>query len=301
IAGRPPKGPEEFIITGYRAVSAGYFSALRVPLLAGRVFTERDRDRSQPVAIVNETFVRRFFSGDRQVALRSRAQLGAIPSTDGDPWMDVVGIVGDTRQAFEAATQPTMYVPYQQYPIDVLAGMYRNLSVVVKTSGDPATLATELRAAVRDVDREQPLARVRTMKDAMADSVSQPRLRTTLLMLFSGVALAVSVGGVYGVMAYAVSERAHEIGVRIALGAAPGDIKSLVVGEGVRLAAIGIAIGLGGALVASRTLTTLLFGVSPTDPSTFVASAIGLAIAAIAAVYGPARRATRIDPVALLR
>ena len=301
IAGRPPKGPEEFIITGYRAISTGYFSALRVPLVAGRVFTDRDRDRSQPVAIVNETFVRRFFGGDRQAALRSRAQLGAIPSTDGEPWMDVVGIVGDTKQAFEAATQPTMYVPYQQYPIDVLAGMYRNLSIVLKTSGDPATLATELRAAVREVDREQPLARVRTMKEAMADSVSQPRLRTTLLMLFSGVALALSLVGVYGVMAYAVSERAHEIGVRIALGAAPGDIKSLVVGEGVRLAVIGIAIGLVGALVASRTLTTLLFGVSPTDPSTFVASAVGLAIAAIAAVYGPARRATHIDPVALLR
>src|SRR5262249_4494622 len=155
-----------------------------------------------------------------------------------DPWMDIVGIVGDTKQAFEAATQPTMYVPYQQYPIDVLAGMYRNLSIVLKTTSDPTVLATELRAAVREVDRDQPLARVRSMKDAMADSVSQPRLRTTLLMLFSGVALALSLVGVYGVMAYAVSERAHEIGVRIALGAAPGDIRTLVVGEGARLAAI---------------------------------------------------------------
>src|SRR5205085_9558247 len=139
---------------------------------------------------------------------------------------------------------------------DVLAGMYRNLSIVLKTSGDPATLATELRAAVRDVDREQPLARVRTMRDAMAESVSQPRLRTTLLTLFSGVALALSLVGVYGVMAYAVSERTHEIGVRMALGAAPADIRSLLLAEGVRLAAIGIAIGLVGALAASRGLTT---------------------------------------------
>ena len=130
FAGRPPKGPEEFIITGYRAVSDGYFAALDVPLLAGRVFTDRDRDRSQPVAIVNDTFVRRFFHGDVREALRSRAQLGATPGDDGDPLMDVVGVVGDTKQAFEAATQPTIYVPYLQPPIE-----YSNLWVI-RLDGD---------------------------------------------------------------------------------------------------------------------------------------------------------------------
>jgi putative ABC transport system permease protein len=300
IAGRPPKGPEEYILTGYRAITAGYFGALGVPLVAGRAFTERDRERSQPVAIVNETFVRRYFNGDRQLALRSRTQLGAEPDAE-SPTMEIVGIVGDTKQAYEAAIQPTTFVPYQQYPIDVLAGMYRNVAIVLETDGEPGPFAGALRAAVRDVDREQPLARVRSMKDAMADSVAQPRLRTTLLTLFTGVALAMALIGVYGVMAYTVSERAHEIGVRIALGAAPNDIRSLVVKDGVRLAAIGIGIGLAGAFAASRTLTTLLFGVSPTDPATFVLSAVGLGLAALAAAYGPARRATRIDPVVLLR
>jgi putative ABC transport system permease protein len=172
---------------------------------------------------------------------------------------------------------------------------------VLKTDGDPASLAGPLRAAVRDVDREQPLARVRSMRDAMAESVSQPRLRTTLLTLFSGVALALSLVGVYGVMAYAVSERAHELGVRIALGAEPADIRRLVVGDGTRLTAMGIAIGLLGALAASRALGALLFGVSATDPATFAIAAVGLSIAGLAAAYIPARRASRIDPVVLLR
>jgi putative ABC transport system permease protein len=300
ITGRPPKGPEEYVITGFRAVTAGYFNALGVPLIAGRGFTERDRDQSLPVAIVNDTFIKRFFSGQPRQALGARTQLGTLPD-DEAPRMEIVGVVGDTRQAFEADTQPTMYVPYPQYPIEVLAGMYRNVSILLKTTGDPAALAGSLRTAVREVDRDQPLARVRTMEDAMAESVAQPRLRTTLLALFSGVALALSLIGVYGVMAYSVSERTQELGVRIALGASPADIRALVVGEGARLAVAGVAIGLAGALAASRALGALLFGVSATDPVTFALAAVGLAGAALAATYAPARRASRIDPVVLLR
>ena len=179
--------------------------------------------------------------------------------------------------------------------------MYRSLSIVLKTTGDAASAAGGLRAAVQEVDRDQPLARVRTMDDAMAESVSQPRLRTTLLVMFSAVALVLSLIGVYGVMAYAVSERTHELGVRIALGASPGDIRGLVVGEGTRLAAIGVAIGLVGALATSRALGALLFGVSATDPLTFALAAIGLAGAGVVAAYVPARRASHIDPVVLLR
>jgi putative ABC transport system permease protein len=300
ITGRPPKGPEDYINAGYRAISEGYFPALGVPLVAGRLFTSRNRDEAPPVAIVNENFVRRFLDGKPGQALGARLQLGTLPD-DESPIMEIVGVVGDTKQAFETATQPTLYVPYEQYPMEILGGMYRNLSIVLKTTGDAASLASSLRAAVREVDGNQPLARVRTMDDAMADSVSQPRLRTTLLVLFSAVALALSLVGVYGVMAYAVSERTHEIGVRIALGASAGDIRGLVVGQGSRLAAIGVGVGLVGALATSRALGALLFGVSATDPLTFAVAAIGLAIAGIAAAYVPARRASRIDPVVLLR
>jgi putative ABC transport system permease protein len=300
IAGRPPKGPEEFIITGYRAVSPGYFSALAVPIRSGRFFTERDRDSSPAVAIVNDTFVRRFFGGAADKAMGALVQTGATPGDD-SPRMEIVGIVGDTKQAFEAEPQPVTYVPYLQYPIDILGGMYRNVSIVLKANGDAAAVAGSLRAAVHDVDRDQPLVRVRTMDEAMAESVSQPRLRTALLALFSAVALVLSLIGVYGVMAYAVSERTHELGVRIALGASAADIRSLVVGHGARLAAAGIALGFAGAVAASRALQSLLFGVNALDPATFAAAAAGLAAAAIVATYGPARRAARTDPVTLLR
>jgi putative ABC transport system permease protein len=300
IAGRPPKGPEEYIITNYRAVTGGFFAALGVPLSAGRAFTDRDRERSKPVAIVNETFVRRFFNGSRDEALRAHIQIGGVPN-DEAPLMDVVGIVGDTKQAFEADPQPTTFVPYAQYPISVIAGTYRNISIIVKAEGDAASLAGTVRAAVQSIDRDQPLVRMRTMEEAMAESVSQPRLRTTLLAVFTSVALALSLIGVYGVMAYAVSERTHELGVRIALGASGAEIRRLVVGHGAALAAAGIVIGLAGALLESRALNSLLFGVSALDPGTFALAALGLAAAALGATYGPARRASRIDPVSLLR
>jgi len=192
-------------------------------------------------------------------------------------------------------------VPYLQYPIDILAGMYRNVSIVLRTDGAPAAVAGALRAAVRDVDPDQPLVRVRSMEDAMADSVAQPRLRATLVVLFTAVALALALIGVYGVMAYAVSERAHELGVRIALGASIADIRRLVVGEGARLAVVGIAVGLICAVAGSRAVTALLFGMSPLDPSTFGVAAVAVGLAAVAATYGPARRASRIDPVSLMR
>jgi putative ABC transport system permease protein len=300
IAGRPPRGPEEFIISGYRAVSSGYFTALDVPIRAGRFFTDRDRDASPGVAIVNETFVRRFFGGAGPTAIGARVQAGATPGDDA-PRMEIVGIVGDTKQAFEAEPQPTIYVPYLQYPIDILGGMYRNVTIVLKANGDAAALASGVRDAVRSVDRDQPLVRVRTMEEAMAESVSQPRLRTTLLALLAAVALTLSLVGVYGVMAYTVSERTHELGVRIALGASGRDIRSLVVGQGARLAAAGIGLGLLGAIVASRALQSLLFGVSALDPVAFAIAALVLAVAGIAATYGPARRASRIDPAGLLR
>jgi len=179
--------------------------------------------------------------------------------------------------------------------------MYRNPTIVLRADGDAAAQAGALRAAVHGLNPDQPLARVATMENAMADSVSLPRLRTTLLALLSGLALTLSLIGVYGVMAYSVSERTHEIGVRIALGASERDIRALVMSSGARLAAAGVAIGVLGAIVAARGLQALLFGIDALDPATFAAAAIGLSCAAVAAAYAPARRASRIDPVGLLR
>jgi len=194
-----------------------------------------------------------------------------------------------------------MFVPYEQFPIGILDGMYRNVSIVLKTTGDPVALAGGLRTAIREVDPNQPLVRVRTMTEAMSESVAQPRLRTTLVMLFSAIALVLSLIGVYGVMTYAVSERMHELGLRVALGATPADVRALVVAQGARLAAAGVGLGMLGALATARGLHALLFGVSAIDPPTFATAAIALVLAAVAAAYLPARRASRVDPLELLR
>ena len=298
IEGRPPKSPEEYILSGYRAVSAGYFQTMRIPLVAGRWFVETDREGHEAVAIVNSTFARRFFPDDD--ALAHRIQIGSLPDAD-TPWLRIVGVAGDTRQAFEAQPQPEMYVSYHQPVPEVIGGIYRNVSIVMRADGDAAPLASGLRVAMKDVDPNQPLVRVRTMEQAMADSVAQPRLRTVLLAIFSGVAVALALIGVYGVMAYAVSERTHEIGVRLALGASAADVRSLVVGEVTRLAIPGVVLGLGGALAASQALRTLLFGVSTMDPATFAVAAVALAAAAFVAAEGPIRRATAVDPLVVLR
>jgi putative ABC transport system permease protein len=298
IEGRPPKGPEEFILSGYRAVTATYFETMRIPLVAGRWFTETDREGHEGVAVVNATFARRFFSSDDPLA--HRIQIGALPDRE-TPWLRVVGIAADTRQAFEAEPQPEMYVAYRQPVPEVIGGIYRNVSIVIRSDSDPAAAASGLRAVLREVDPNQPLVRVRTMEQAMADSVAQPRLRTVLLGIFSGVALALALIGVYGVMAYAVSERTHEIGVRLALGASSSDVRALVVREVIRVAIPGVALGVMGALAASQALRTLLFGVSTTDPAIFAIAAVALGLAAVVAAEGPVRRATKVDPIIVLR
>jgi len=298
IVGRPPKGPEEFVIAGYRAVTSRYFSTLGIPIRDGRAFESTDRERSAPVVVVNETFARRFFANSHVIG--SRVQLGATPDP-ADPTMEIVGVVGDVREAFENDPQPVLYVPYLQYPIEVLAGMYRNVAIVLKTDGLPESAAADLRPVIARADPDQPIVHVRTMENAMSESVSQPRLRTLLLGAFSAVAFALALIGVYGVMAYAVSERAHELGVRMALGASATQILGLILGNGLRLAATGVAIGLVAATVVAKALQSLLFGVGPLDSITLAVTVAAVGLASVAAAYAPARRAARIDPVALLR
>jgi putative ABC transport system permease protein len=204
------------------------------------------------------------------------------------------------KQSFESASKAEMFVPYGQFPDPILAGMYLNTALVVRTAGDPTELTGGVRSVLREIDPGQPLVNVRTMDAAIAGTVAQPRLQTTLLVLFAAVALALAAIGVYGVMAYTVSRRTAEIGVRMALGASPGQVVAMVVWQGAQLALAGVAIGLVAAALAASAIGRLLYDMSGFDPLTFVAAAAVLCLAALVASYVPARRAANIPPIVAL-
>jgi len=299
IKGRPPAGPATYTMAGYRAVSAGYFEALGIPLKDGRLLDARDRQGSTRVIVVNETMARVHFGGH---AIGQRIQLGAEPDPDPQfPYMEVVGVVGDTRQQPDADTKSEMFVPYAQYPDAFLRRMYSNVTIVARAAGNPAPLAGSLRGIVREIDADQPIANVRTLDDVMATSVAQPRFRTLLLGLFAAIALTLAAIGVYGLLSHGVAQRTSEFGVRIALGASPNTVLRLVLRQGMARALIGVAIGLAAAVAAVRALSTVLFGISPWDPWSWTAAATTLLAVSLAASWVPARRALRVDPVVALR
>lgn len=296
-AARPPRGPDDYVMAGYRAVTPEYLTTLGVPLRRGRLLEDRDREGAPPVVVINESMARQYFPD--LDPLGQRIQLGTEPDPT-FPTMEVVGIVADMKQSFEAGAKAEMFVPYLQHPDPILAGMYRNTALVVRTAGRPTTLAGAVRAAVREIDPNQPLVNLRTMEQALSTTVAQPRLQMVLLTLFAAVAALLAVVGVYGVMAYAVSQRTQEIGVRVAMGASPGAVVRMVVGQGFALAIVGVAIGMVGAAAVSRVMQGLLFDIASADPLTFVAAPLLLLAAALTACYLPARRASRISPITAL-
>jgi putative ABC transport system permease protein len=293
IAGRPPKGPEEYRLAGYRAVTPGYFETLGIPLQRGRTFRDRDRQGSPLVAVINESMARQHFDGIDPIGQRFAV---GTESDETTPFIEIVGIVGDVLQSFEAGASAEYYLPYAQYPDPVLAGLYRNTSLVVRTVNEPTTLTGAVRAAIQEIDRDQPLVNARTMEQSIGNTVAQPRLQTTLLATFAAVAVTLAIIGVYGVMAYTVSQRTQEIAVRLALGASQRDVLRMVVVQGARLAALGIAIGLAGAALATRAVRALLFQTGGLDPMTYVAAAVIILAAVLAASYIPARRAALVPP-----
>jgi putative ABC transport system permease protein len=268
-----------------------------IRLVRGRALADRDREGAPLVGVINESMARQYFTDVDPIG--QRFAIGTEPDAE-SPFIEIVGIVGDVAQSFEAGAKAEYYLPYGQYPHPVLAGLYRNVSLVMRTSGDPTAVVSAVRAALGEIDRDQPLVKVRTMSQAIGDSVAQPRLQALLLMIFAGVAVALAIIGVYGVMAYVVSQRTQEIGVRVALGASRADVVRMVVGQGARLAGAGIVIGLAGAAVAVRAMQSLLFETSGLDPLTFVAAPIVLGVAALLACYLPARRAASVAPVVAL-
>ena len=296
-AAYPPKGPDDYVLAGYRAVTPGYLETLGVPLRRGRMITEHDQNAAPRVVVINESMARQYFP-DRD-PLGERMQIGSVPSPE-FPTMEVVGIVGDVKQSFEAGSNAEMFVPYGQYPDPILGPMYLNTALVVRTTAEPLDLTSSLRAAILEIDSGQPLVNVRTMEMSMAGTVAQPRFQMILLMVFASIAVALAAVGVYGIMAYTVSQRTPEIGVRMAVGASPNRVVAMVVWQGARLAVMGVILGMIAAALAAGAMQTLLFDVKGIDPLTFVAAPIFLGVAAILASYIPARRAARISPLAAL-
>jgi predicted permease len=244
------------------------------------------------VAIVNETLARRYFPGGNAVGRRLKQGGDERPT---NPWMEIVGVVGDVKYSgLHAPPEPAFYLADRQQP-------FTSRFVTVRTAADPRSALTSIRAAVSALDRDLPVARLHTIDQLMNESVAAPRFRTTLVTVFAILGLVLAAVGIYGVMAQTVSERARELGVRVALGATTRDVMRMVLAEAFALAAAGVVLGVAGAVAATRLMAALLFGVTPTDPATFVSTAGFLMVIALAGSYVPARRATRVDPIAILR
>jgi putative ABC transport system permease protein len=293
IAGRPTLPSDaQNIPVPYDSVTPGYFSTLQIPLRRGRMFTRADAPRSQEVALVNESFVRRFFPNEDPLGRRVTFGDPTRPDTR---WQTIVGVVADTRRGgFEREPWAEVYFPMQQAPDP-------RMFMVLRTAGDPSALVATAQAAVWALDRDQAIAGIRTVADLLAEAQANRRFTTLLLGLFAAVALVLAAIGVYGVLAYATAQRAQEIGIRMALGADRGAILRMVFASGARIAALGLGIGVAGAIALTQVLSGLLFGVSALDPMTFLVVAGALLAVALAASWIPARRAIRVEAVIALR
>ncbi len=294
IEGRTAPGDMDLPLAVYRVVSPEYFRAMGIPLQRGRFFDSRDTAESPAVIIVNRRLAEQFWPGEDPTG--RRLKIGPLDSRN--PWAVVAGVVGDVRQGGLYGDQKfELYVPYAQE----WRGFVAPRDLVVRTKGDPAQLAGAVRDAIWAVDKDQPISKVQTMDHVLATAVSRERFQTLLLALFATLALVLACVGLYGVISYAVVQRTHEIGVRMALGAQPADVLRLVINQGMLLTLIGLAIGIAGALAVTRVMTEMLFGVTATDPLTFAGVPIVLGVIALLACYVPARRATKVDPLVALR
>jgi putative ABC transport system permease protein len=290
IEGRPADS-EHSPVAELAAVSPGHFRVLEIPILSGRNFTDSDDDKALPVAIVDQTLARQYWPDENPIGKRVKS--GPIQSTN--PWLNIIGVVGDVKtDSLELQEAPHIYLSDFQAPA-------YNSVIYLRTAGDPGTLGDAIRPEVEAVDPNVPVYAVRTMEDVIARSMAERRFALQILGFFAGVALLLAAIGIYGVMAYTFSQRRHEIGIRLALGAQPRDILRMALSEGMTLVAVGLGSGLVGALILTRFLRSMLYAVSPNDPLTFVALPALLAAVALLACFVPARRATQVDPLVALR
>jgi putative ABC transport system permease protein len=293
----------------YRQVTPDYFRALGILLRSGRYFDEEDIAGRPLVAIINEAAARRFFPNENPIGKRvypgppEQTVASLLPSRDFRfPRFTVVGVVGDVKQrGLNLPSEPELFVPHLQGMTKGNEEPSKSMGLVIKTASDPQNLADTVRRVVLSLDAEQPVADVKTMEQRLNASLAQQRFQLFLLGAFASLALLLAAIGIYGVMSYSVDQRNHEIGVRMALGASRQDMLRLILGRGLTLSLIGVGLGIAGALALTQFLTSLLYGVRPTDPVTFVAVSLLLIAVSLVATYIPARRATRVDPMVALR
>ncbi|MDQ6885672.1 MAG: ABC transporter permease [Gemmatimonadota bacterium] len=296
-----PFDPKSAIDAAFRLASPGYFTTMRIPLKQGRLLDDRDIAAAPRVMVINETLAKEAWPGQSPIGKRI-ACCEAGPDGKSPSWKEVVGVVGDVHaRGLGSSVPPEFYLPLHQAPRDAWRWLNGVMTIVVRGGSDPALLAGPLRASVRDMDPTIPLYNVRTMSEMMAQSTASTRFNMMLLTLLGATGLVLAAVGIYGVIAYFVTQRTHEIGVRMALGAGPGQVRAMVVRQGAMLALGGVAIGVVGGLATTRILSGMLFGVRATDPVTFAGVGILLAAVAALASYIPARRATRVDPLEALR
>jgi putative ABC transport system permease protein len=290
VEGAPTPAPGDENIGRYRVCTPDYFATMQIPILKGRAFTDQDKAGAQPVVIVNETLARTYWPNQDAIGKRIRFD-GPL---DRVPWMEVVGVAKDVRHELTIEVTPEFYLPVAQ-------DAWRSGVLVARTTVDPASLAGSMRQEVWAIDKDQPVFDVRTMQEVRSISVGLQKFNSLMIGIFAVVALLLASIGIYGVMSFAVTQRTQEIGIRMALGARAPDVLKLVVVNGMRLAVLGLAIGLIASFALTRFISTLLFGVAPTDPLTFSVVSLCLLAAAFLACYLPARRATKVDPLVALR
>jgi len=299
ISGKSPARPSDVPGAQHRWVTPGYFAAMHMPLLRGRDFSEHDRKESAGVVVIDEALARRFFADSDPIGTHLRTTLGDVTS---DRDYEIIGIVQSVKHnTLTEEALPTFYGPMPQIPKPVAGFLANNFSLVVCTSMDAQTVAESLRRELRTIDLDVAVSTVKPLEQIVTASVASRRFNLVLLAAFAGTALLLAGVGIYGVIAFLVATRTHEIGVRMALGARRADVMQLVLGHGLKLVLAGIAAGWVGALMATRGLTSLLFATAPTDPLTYTGVAALLTLVALLASYVPARRATKVDPIQALR
>ena len=288
VEGKPPFNPGEAPVAEFRQVTPGYFESIGIPVLRGRTLNDADLSKKPENVVVNETFAKLFIGDEDAIGKRVKA-LDGLPH-------EIVGVVGDARQwGLDRQASAEIYFSFAQLSLG------QEATLVVRTGGDPASLAAAVRNAIGEVTHEAPITRIRPMTEVVEESMASSRFNMILMTIFAGVALMMASIGLYGVISYSVSQRTHEIGIRMALGASRPSVLGLVLRNGMSLALIGVGLGVGAALGLTRLMASLLYGVSPTDPITFIVISLVLTGVALVACFVPANRATRVDPMIALR